>query len=141
MVADDTLAGARLDDPAATPSTEPPEQALEFMDVLAYIYLEHGMPDKAAVLLAARDLLAPDDARVLLTLALALVRSAKPEKALLTLERMAMLGAMGTEFHLVRAQALQQLDRHAEAASAMRAYVALAPHVRPENPADPKPVP
>jgi len=98
---------------------------LEFLDLLAYIYLQHGLPDKAAVVLTARDLLAPDDARVLLSLALARVRSAKPERALQTLERLAMLGAMGAEFHLVRAQALQALQRHAEAASAMRAYVAL----------------
>lgn len=98
---------------------------VEFMDLLAYIYLQHGFPDKAAVLLSARDLLAPDDARALLSLALAQVRSAKPSKALQTLERVAMLGAMGPEFHLIRAQALQALARHPEAASAMRAYVAL----------------
>lgn len=98
---------------------------VEFMDLLAYIYLQHGFPDKAAVLLSARDLLAPDDARVLLSLALAQVRSAKPSKALQTLERVAMLGAMGPEFHLIRAQALQALARHPEAASAMRAYIAL----------------
>nr|WP_255662611.1 tetratricopeptide repeat protein [Acidovorax sp. D4N7] len=103
------------------------------MDVLAYIYLEHGLPDKAAVLLSARNLLAPDDARVLLTWALALVRSGKPEKALQTLERLAMLGAMGAEFHLVRAQALQMLDRQAEAASAMRAHVAMEPRATPPS--------
>lgn len=139
MVADDTLAGAPSDDPAATPSTETSAQALEFMDVLAYIYLEHGLPDKAAVLLAARDLLAPDDARVLLTWSLALMRSGRPEKALLTLERMVILGAMSAEFHLVRAQALQLLGRQDEAASAMRAYVAMAPHATPDTPAGAEP--
>lgn len=103
------------------------EQDLEFIDLLAYIYLQHGLPDKALVLLTARDLLAPDNARVLLSLALAQVRSAKPAKALQTLERLALLGAMGAEFHLVRAQALQALQRHDEAVGAMRAYVALQP--------------
>lgn len=139
-MADDTFASAPSDDLAAAHSSATPEQVLEFMDVLAYIYLEHGLPDKAAVLLAARDLLAPDDARVLLTWSLALVRSGKPEKALLTLERMAMLGAMGAEFHLVRAQALQMLDRQAEAASAMRAYLAMAPHAAPQTSAGPEPL-
>ncbi|WP_315124564.1 hypothetical protein [Comamonas antarctica] len=102
-------------------------QDLEFMDLLAYIYLQHGLPDKAAVLLTARELLAPDHPRTLLTLALAWVRSAKPGKALEVLERLAILGAMGAQFHLVRAQALQALDRTDEAASAMRAYIGLLP--------------
>lgn len=100
-------------------------RGLEFMDLLAYIYLQHGLPDKAAVLLSARDLLAPDHPRVLLTLTLALVRAAKPAKALLVLERLAILGEMSAEFHLLRAQALQALERHSEAASAMRAHVAM----------------
>ncbi len=102
-------------------------QDLEFMDLLAYIYLQHGLSDKAAVLLSARDLLAPDHPRALLSLALAWVRSAKPRKALEVLERLAILGAMDAQFHLVRAQALQALDRADEAASAMRAYIGLLP--------------
>ncbi|QKV54375.1 tetratricopeptide repeat protein [Comamonas antarctica] len=102
-------------------------QNLEFIDLLAYIYLQHGLPDKAAVLLSARGLLAPDHPRALLTLALAWVRSAKPRKALEVLERLAILGAMDAQFHLVRAQALQALDRADEAASAMRAYIGLLP--------------
>lgn len=102
-------------------------QGLEFMDLLAYIYLQHGLPDKAAVLLSARDLLAPDNPRALLTLAVAWVRSAKPRKAFEVLERLAILGAMDAQFHLVRAQSLQALERHDEAASAMRAYVGLLP--------------
>lgn len=100
---------------------------VEFMDLLAYLYLQHGLPDKAAVLLSARDRLVPDNVRVLLSLALAQLRSAKPAKALQTLERVAMRGATGAEFHLIRAQALQALQREPEAASAMRAYVALQP--------------
>lgn len=121
MMATDTL------DPMPASGVDPAAQCTEFMDLLAYIYLQHGLPDKAAVLLLARDLLVPDEPRVLLTLALAQVRSAKPEKALQTLERLAILGAMSIDFHLVRAQALQALQRHAEAASAMRAYVAMLP--------------
>ncbi|WP_298208954.1 CDC27 family protein [Acidovorax sp.] len=95
------------------------------MDLLAFVYLQNGLPDKAAVLLAARNVLAPEDPRALLALALAQVRSAKPQRALNTLEQLALLGAMDASFHLVRAQALQALDRREEAAGAMRAFVAL----------------
>ncbi len=110
----------------ATPAGAGAErQALEFIDLLAYIYLQHARPDKAAVLLRARDLLAPGEPRTLLGLALAQLRSAKPAQALQTLERLAILGAMGAEFHLVRAQALQALDKPDEAASAMRAHLAM----------------
>lgn len=98
---------------------------VEFMDLLAYIYLQHGRPDKAAVLLIARNLVVADDPRVLLSLALAQVRAAKPTQALQTLERLALLGAMDATFHLVRAQALQALEQSAEAASAMRAHLSM----------------
>lgn len=101
-----------------------PELALELMDLLGYIYLQHGLPDKAAVLLAARDVLAPDAPKALLTLAVAQLRSGKPERAHATLERLILLGAVDASFHLVRGQALQQLGREAEAASAMRAHIA-----------------
>jgi len=100
---------------------------IELMDLLGYIYLQHGRPEKAAALLAARDLLHPDDPRTLLRLALAQVRAARPQRALEALDRLALLGAMDAPFHLVRAQALQALGRAGEAASAMRAHVALRP--------------
>lgn len=102
-----------------------PAADIELMDLLAFVYLQNGLPDKAAVLLAARNILTPDDPRTLLALALAQVRSAKPQRALNTLEQLALLGAMDAPFHLVRAQALQALDRRDEAAGAMRAFVAL----------------
>lgn len=107
------------------PASATPADSIELMDLLASVYLQNGLPDKAAVLLAARNILAPDDPRALLALALAQVRSAKPQRALSTLDQLALLGAMDPPFHLVRAQALQALDRRDEAASAMRAFVAL----------------
>ena len=100
---------------------------LELMDLLAYIYLQNGLPDKAAVLAAARDVLQPEQPRVLMTLAVAQLRAAKPQRTLDTLDRLAILGAMDATFHLVRGQALQALGRHDEAASAMRAFVAMRP--------------
>lgn len=109
----------------AEPTSANPAESIEVMDLLAFVYLQNGLPDKAAVLLAARNILAPDDPRALLALALARVRSDKPQRALHTLEQLALLGAMDASFHLVRAQALQALGRGDEAASAMRAFVAL----------------
>ena len=93
------------------------------MDLLAFVYLTNGLPDKAAVLLAARNVVVPDDPRTLLALALAQLRSAKPQRALDTLDRLALTGAISASFHLVRAQALHALGRTDEAASAMRAFV------------------
>ena len=58
---------------AAAPRTG---SEIELMDLLGYVYLQNNRPDKAAVLLAARDVLAPDHPRTLLTLALAQVRGA-----------------------------------------------------------------
>lgn len=116
-----------------------PAADIELMDLLAFVYLQNGLPDKAAVLLAARNILAPEDPRTLLALALAQVRSAKPQRALATLEQLALLGGMDASFHLVRAQALQALDRRDEAAAAMRAFVALrhtaepSPETAPER--------
>ena len=119
---------------AASAESSPTAAAsIELMDLLAFVYLQNGLPDKAAVLLAARNILAPEDARALLSLALAQVRSAKPQRALNTLEQLALLGAMDASFHLVRAQARHALGRRAVAAGAMRAFVAL------RNTAEPTP--
>lgn len=98
---------------------------IEFMDLLGYIYLQHGLPDKAAVLLTARNVLQPGNAQTLLTLAVAQVRSEKPNKALETLEQLAMQGGMDANFHLVRAQALQLLGKMDEAHAAMRTHVSM----------------
>ena len=114
MSAQEPLAHASASDATST----------ELMDLLAYLYLQHQRPDKAAVLLAARDLLTPGDARTLLALALARLRAGQPQRALDTLDRLALLGAIDAHFHLVRAQALHALQRAAEAAAAMRAYLA-----------------
>lgn len=93
------------------------------LDLLAYIYQENDRPEKAAVLLAALEELGLADSRLRISLALAQLRSGKPDTALATLERIAMGGEITAAFHLVRAQTLVSLERDAEAAAAMRAYV------------------
>lgn len=99
--------------------------SIELLGLLAYVYLENNRPEKAAVLLSALETLGAADSRHRLSLALAQLRSGKPDSAAATLERAALRGEVDAPFHLVRAQALLALDRRAEAAAAMRAYVAL----------------
>lgn len=101
------------------------EHGPALLDLLSYIYLENDRPDKAAVLLAALDELGLADARQRVSLALAQLRSGKPESALSTLDRVALEGGMSDAFHLVRAQALVALGREPEALAAMRAYMDL----------------
>ncbi len=109
---------------------------IELMDLLGFIYLRHGLPDKAAVLLAARQTLQPDDPRTLLRLAVAQTRADKPERALETLEKLALLGAVDSSFHLVRAQAFQRLGRSVDAANAMRAHITLRGNSLPKSVVD-----
>lgn len=110
-------------------------ESAELLGLLAYVYLENDRPEKTAVLLAALEALNLAEPRQLVTLALAQLRAQKPDSALATLERVALRGGMDAAFHLVRAQALLALERHAEAAAAMRAYVAMRASP-PTQPAD-----
>ena len=118
--------------PAADRAALSPD-SVELLGLLAYVYLENNRPEKAAVLLSALETLGLADARRRLSLALAQLRSGKPESAVATLERAALRGEVDASFHLVRAQALLALQRHAEAAAAMRAYVALRAEAAPPN--------
>ena len=95
------------------------------MALLGYVYLQNTRPDKAAAVLAALDKLAPNQPKVLRALSLALIRSGKAQRALDTLDGLAMAGGSDAVFHLLRSQALQLLERHEESASAMQSYVHL----------------
>lgn len=122
--------------PAADHTVLAPD-SVELLGLLSYIYLENNRPEKAAVLLAALETLGQADARRRVSLALAQLRSGKPESALATLERAAMRGDVDATFHLVRAQVLLALERRDEAAAAMRAYVALRAATPPTDTAAP----
>ena len=91
--------------------------------LLGYVYLQNALPDKAAVVLAALDKLAPGQRKTLCALALAQVRSGKAQRALDSLDRLAMAGGADAAFHLLRAQALHALERNEEAALAMKNYL------------------
>jgi Flp pilus assembly protein TadD len=104
-----------------------PEDQQNFLQLLAYVYLQNARPDKAAVVLAALDTVAPGQRKVLCSLALAQVRSGKAQRALDTLDRLALAGGVDATFHLLRAQALGSLERQAEAAAAMQTYLQMRP--------------
>ena len=97
----------------------------DFLQLLGFVYLQNARPDKAAVVLAALDAIAPGQTRVLLALALAQIRSNKPLRALQTLDQLAMAGGADATFHLLRAQALGAADKDDEAAAAMATYLQL----------------
>lgn len=124
-------ATAQAPQPAPPPAGPLGHRQAELLDLLAYIFLENDRPEKAAVLLAALQALGLADARRRVALALAQLRSGKPEAALETLERALLQGGgpgagdTGAALHLVRAQALSALNRRPEAQAAMRAYVAM----------------
>jgi len=95
----------------------------EALAVLGYFYLRNGRAGQAVTIFAALDALFPDDRRTVTSLALALVRAGKAERALHVIERLAVLGFVDSAFHLLRAQALSALNRSGESTAAMRAYL------------------
>lgn len=94
-----------------------------FLSLLGYVFLQNARPDKASVVLAALDTLEPGQPKVLVALALAQLRSGKPERSLETLDRLAMAGGVDAAFHLLRAQALSAAGHGEEAGVAMRTYL------------------
>ncbi len=97
------------------------EQEKNLVMLLAWAWLQNARPQKAATLLAALDVVAPGQRQVLRTLALALVRSDEPQRALDTLDRMAVTGPADAAWHLLRARALAACERREEAGAAMAA--------------------
>jgi predicted Zn-dependent protease len=101
--------------------------AREALAVLGFFYLQNCRPDQAMTIFAALDALQPGDRHTVTSLALSQLRAGKTERALQTLEKMALLGFVDGAFHLMRAQALSALSRRGEAAAAMQAYVTQRP--------------
>ncbi len=103
----------------------------EALAVLAYAYLQHDKPDKAASLLGGLDVLRPNEPQTLRALAAARLRLGRPAEALDVLDRLAMLGAVDAAFQLLRAQALAALERRAEATAAFAAFIDLKRDTEP----------
>jgi predicted Zn-dependent protease len=96
----------------------------ELLQMLGYSYQRNGRSEQAGIIFAALHTLDPDDAFVAKSLACAYVRTGKPEQALLLLDHLLDCGDASALTHLLRGQALGLLGRVAEAARAMRFYVA-----------------
>ena len=105
----------------------PMEQRIksDFLYLLAFVYLQNARPERAAAVLGALNLMCPHQPKVLTCLALAQIRSQKPQAALKTLERLALGGGIDASFHLLRAQALIALKQTDESFAAMQAYLLL----------------
>jgi Flp pilus assembly protein TadD len=112
------------------------EQEKNIVQLLAFAYLQNARPEKAAVLLAALDAVAPGQRKVLRALALAQLRCGQPQSALDTLERVALCGGIDAAFHLLRARALIACERRLEAAAAVASCLAMR-RARPAGEARP----
>jgi Flp pilus assembly protein TadD len=101
------------------------DDQMTLLHLLAYISLQNARPDRAVVLFDALEVLRPDRPEWLRGLAIAHLRKNTPQQALDALDRLAMSSGVDATFHLLRAQALVQLERNDEAALAMRSYLQL----------------
>ena len=96
------------------------DDAIDLMHCLGYIYLRHGQPYRAVVLLIVAGQAAPERADILRTLAAALIESGMGEQALDVLARLTHV-APHRMIHLMRARALLLAGRKDEARHAFRA--------------------
>jgi Flp pilus assembly protein TadD len=104
----------------------------EALALLGFFYLQTARSDRAATVFSTLDIVAPDDTKTLLSLALAHVRAGHPDLALAALDRLALLGELDAWAHLLRSQALSMLGRVEPTRAAMRAYLSARAAV-PEN--------
>lgn len=96
----------------------------DLLSILAYFYLCHDRPEKAAVLYALLDVVAPDDPPTLKGQAVALMQDGKPDQALAVLDRLSSLGSGGASMHLLRSQALRATGDIVAAEAAFDLYLA-----------------
>lgn len=96
----------------------------DLLALLGYFYLRNARPERAEAVYAALAALESTEPQHRLGLACAQVRTGKAEAALAGLDRLLEMGHVVPMAHLLRAQALVALDRHAEARRAMNAFVA-----------------
>ena len=91
------------------------KDSLEVMRLLGHVFLLHGRPDQALVMLRAVCLLVPDDLRALRSLALAAIRAGQAGEALRTLDKLRDSGDPSPVVHLLQGQAFTATGRHADA--------------------------
>ncbi|MRD47063.1 M48 family metallopeptidase [Caenimonas koreensis] len=98
--------------------------SLEVMRLLAHVFLLHGRPDQAVVMLRAVCVLAPDDMRAMRSLALAAIRAGEAGEASRVLDKLRDCGDPSPVLHLLQGQACTATARHAEAERAFNQFAA-----------------
>jgi type III secretion protein Y len=96
----------------------PQDEAIDLIHCLGFIYLRHGQPYRAVVLLIVAGEAAPERADILRTLGLALIDAGMGDQALEVIQKLAVLApemAAHRLMRLMRARALLLVGR-AEAA-------------------------
>lgn len=96
----------------------------DFLWLLAYFYLFHGRPAKAAALYAVLDVLEPGNPVVMKSLAAALLESGQHERSLAVLDRLSALGEDDDSALLLRARALAAGGHADEAVDAVNRFYA-----------------
>jgi Flp pilus assembly protein TadD len=91
------------------------KDSLDVMRLLGHVFLLHGRPDQALVILRALCVLAPDDNRAMRSLALAAIRAGQAQEASRVLDQLRDSGDPSPVVHLLEGQALTAAGRHAEA--------------------------
>ena len=88
-------------------------RAKDAMKLLGYLFMQQGMPERAATLYAALATHEPDNPEHLRALAVAFSRAGRQEQALDALDRLALAGAVDLRFHLLRktGELTRTLDR------------------------------
>lgn len=95
---------------------------LDIMRLLGHVFLLHGRPDQALVMLRAICVLAPDDHRAMRSLALAAIRSGQAGEAARVLDRLRDAGDPSPVLHLLDGQALAATGRQVEAERAFSQF-------------------
>jgi Flp pilus assembly protein TadD len=98
--------------------------SLDVMRLLGHVFLLHGRPDQALVMLRALCALAPDDRRAMRSLALAAIRAGQAGEAARVIDKLRDSGDPSPVLHLLHGQALAATGRHADAERAFSQFAA-----------------
>ncbi|MBC7599813.1 MAG: tetratricopeptide repeat protein [Polaromonas sp.] len=98
------------------------KDSLDVMRLLGHVFLLHGRPDQASVVLRAVCALVPDDQRAMRSLALAAIRSGQVGEASRLLDKLRDNGDPSPVLHLLQGQSLAANGRHSEAKQAFNQF-------------------